>query len=405
MKIIDYLKYSLSDIIRNKKNFFLILILIMGFLIISCTLTYKNYIEKNVDLHVNNDIGFRTILVESDDEINNMENGEEYFFNRLSKIDSVKEVYNFKYYRYDARNVKEYPDGIIGLLYGSKNTLPKEIYGEKFDDNDTGVAICPLKFNPFYIDDEEKDIQYIDGKKILGTKFTISFDIPQEKNLSSKVYEKQYKIIGLYDAEIKNEYHNMCYISSKDIKELYDTISTRNDEIPTASLIVDDVKNVDKVLLEVNDYGYYAHMQSYIKYDYINNIHNTCNIIVLITSITITLLTILYIKKFNVSRSKKIGIEKTFGFNNKNVYIFGITKTILISLLSTLVGLIIYLLLFNLVSICFESYFFKEVKIFNYTMMSYFAGVIIIICIPVLINIIFDFLMCKKDVSQLLERK
>lgn len=414
MKMIDYLKYCFLKVIRNKKNIFLIIILIIGYLTISVSLTYKNYLAHDIANIVNGDVGFRSLTVspKQSKEIvdTSYKEGEDYnkIYNKILNVEHVLEILNFQYY-YNGVTPLEYENGTIAFLYGSENTLPKNIIGETIKKDDTGVAICPTKFNPFGMAGEQDIKKTIAGKDLLGTPLTIEEDIYDKvdgriKNTGKK-YKKQYKVIGLYDEVTANTGYNTCYISPRDSKELYEKVRLLEDgrEFSDVLVVLDSLKNVDKVRMELKKLGFEGETQSYIKTDYVDKVNNICNLVVFISCIGIFVLTLLYIKKMNLNNQKNIGIQKSLGFNKQQIQILSMFELLIISLISFIIGLIFTEVIYQIILIKFENYFFNNLNSINHSMINYYFGFIIILIFPLIINYLLVKISLKKQTISILK--
>jgi len=416
MKFKDKLNLATKKAFRDKKNIFLILTFIIGFLTIIAALTYKTYTKDDIENTIARDIGYRTIIVNyyGEDSYYDTSYGknEEYnkIFNKVLEIDHVVEIYNFVYFT-EGVSPLEYKDGIINFLYGSNNTIPQNIYGETINSNSTGVAICPLQFYPYSIDDYKTISEYIDGKTLLGTYITISEPIFKKENgkiiKTKETYNKKYKIVGLYDATQTDDGFSACYISAKDIKELHNTIlleANGERDFSTILAIVDDLKNVDTVINQLTEMGYKVETQSFIIYDDIEKINNICNTIMLIAITGIILLTLLFVKKINNMDLKNIGIEKAIGFNKKELCQISNIKIIILSSLSSTIGFILYSCIIFFLKIYFRKYLFFHQKPLNLNLTNILISFFIIIIIPLIINYILTSISTNKNVTKLLRR-
>lgn len=410
MNINNILKYSLLKVLRNKKNIFLMLILLIGFLLINCAISYRNYLSNDIDNQINKDLGYRSINVSLNEDSSYSEN-EEYSnkYNKLLDIDNILEIYNFQYYYYGAP-ILEYENGFVNFLYGSKNTIPDKIIGETISENDTGVAICPIKFYPYMFDEDEYDGNYIDGKDVLGTTISIEETIYSKENGkikdSKKTYKKKYKIVGLYDSSLTNDSYDSCFISAKDIKELYNTTYLESNDgrnYSTVLVIVDELKNVDNVLNKINTMGFTAEVQSYINYDYVNKIYFICNIVILLSCISIVILTLLYIKKSNNNSIKEIGIQRALGFDSITINIISTTQLFIIILISNLFGFIFTEIIYRIIKLKFNTYFFIHLIPFDHRIINYYPSLLATFLLPLIINGYFIRKRNKKNIIILLK--
>ncbi len=410
MNLKDIFKYSLYKVIRNKKNVFLILILVLGFLSIAGATAYRNYLSNDIDNQINKDLGYRSISVSLNGDSSYKED-EEYSseYNKLLDIDHVLEVYNFQYYYYGAP-ISEFENGFVNFLYGSKNTIPSNIIGETISENDTGVAICPTKFYPYMFDEENYDGNYINGKELIGTTLSVEEKIYTSDNGkvkdTGKTYKKKYKIVGLYDSSLTNDSYDSCFISAKDIKELYNTTyfeSNGGRNYSSVLVIVDNLKNVDEVLNKVNDMGFTAEIQSYVNYDYVNKINLICNIVIIISCVSLLFLTILYIKKSNLNYVKEIGIQRALGFDSFTINIISMFQLLIIIVISSILGLALTEILYNFIRLKYENYFFIHLIPFEHKIINYYPSIFVVFLLPLIINSLFIRKRSKKSIILLLK--
>lgn len=399
------LKLSFLKTIRNKK-YFLFLILFIGFLVITASLTYKKFMVENIQNIIEREIGYRTIIV-NDAENSSYNEFEDYNINykKILKINHVVEIYNFKYYIYST-NILEYENSFVDFYYGSQNTLPKNIIGRKYEDDETGVAICSKNFYPFDIETLGKNSDFINQDKILNSILTAEIDIltPIGKT-QKKSLEKSFKVVGLYDPKETDYGYNSCFLSPRDMKDLYTTtyigVNGRNQS--TVLVVVDDLKNVTAVLNKVKELGFHTEIQAFIDYDYIKKIYRTCDSVVFITCLTILILTILFIKKVNYSSIQEIGIQKSLGLNKKKIVLLNLLQIIFILIISLLLGILTTEILYVSALKYFNNYLIINFYSLEHYMINYCFGIIIILIVPILVDYFYLSKGYKKDVTNLLE--
>ena len=298
----------------------------------------------------------------------------------------------------------------VSFKYGSPNTLPKKIIGKIINSNDTGVAVCPVKFKDNVKDYYETD-NFIDGKELL--KNGISINVPIKEKIdgkltfSGKFYQKKYNVIGLYDPLETYDNYNTCYISASDIEDLYETAykAGNGNDLPIAHIIVDDLKNVDNVMQTLTDKGFSAFYQGVINYDHINEVNQICNIIIIISCIGIFILTILYIKKINNDNLQNMGIQKAYGYSNGNIQNFSMCELLIISFISIFISFILIESCYLIIRIFFEDYINLKDEIITHSMLSYWFGFLIILVVPIITNSLLNLFYNKKNAINLIRKK
>lgn len=409
MKVSDCIKFSFVKSFRNKNNIFFIIILTICSLTLMGVLTYRNYHLQNLDNKINKDISFRSIIVtpNSDEIIEHYEDKNyDYGYDNVKNLDHVLEIYNMDYNNYGVQSEtfkNDQFEGTIRLLYGSENSIPNNIIGTKINSTDTGVAICPTKFYPTITNDTTNLNKYIDGKDILNTSFKISETILKAvdgKNVNTGLfYEKTYKIVGLYNSSESLKYPFDCFISTRDMKELYDETLGEANENSVSSMIaiVDEQKNVEEVLEQISDLGFRAEVKAFVKTDFVNNLTLITNIIIFSSCIAIMLLAIFYVKKKNILNSNHIGIQQAFGFSNLDIQKNSLIEIVILNFISYIISIIIYEIIFTIISFTFADYFLYQVTTFNRNFLVYLIPFIVIIFLPSIINLFMVNNQLKKE--------
>lgn len=403
MKTKDSIKYALTTTFREKKNFYFILILMICTVVLIGTLTFKKLFSYDLENDSYNNLLYRKLIV-SPKDIHGVEY--DYHYEKLYDIKHVQEIYNM---RYDSigLNVKKYKNNIyngkIEVLYGTKNTLPKEIIGKGFEENDSGVAICAKNFYPS-INSYEKinlETKFLDGKELIGTSFKIDEPIYERINgklhESDETYSKEYKIIGVYDTSKTKDATYSCYISGEDARELYDTTSKvlNMNTLSPEIVVVDKNENIDYVITEIGKLGFRAERQIVINKSLLSNIKIISLFIVVVTIIVITLLTISYVKKKSLDDSFEIGLLKSLGFKIKDIQKISFYQIIVLIIFSFLLGCIVFEITFILLNTIFKNYLIYNNYMLKLFITPFVISMLIIIILPTLVN----YLYTKKKIK------
>lgn len=412
MKLKDCIKFTLIKVFRNSKNCYLIIVLMVCSLLFLGANTFRNIYFQNREYDFENLISYRKMLVfpSQEEHLKHYQDPNyDYGLEKVLDIDHVLELYDLNQDLLLIKSEQFFSDkhsGEFEFAYGSKFTLPSVTLGKNISETDTGVAICPMLFYPSL---ENKGVvkktDYLKDE-IIGKIFTIKEQI--YKNIDGKLtpsgmYEKDYKIVGLYDSQKSKDLHSTCYISSKDMSELYDT--TFKDVFLNNSLgkliVVDKFQNVDKVAKEIVNMGFRVEPQIVENESIITSVNLICIILCVISIITIIFISYLYIKKKNNNDSFSIGILKSLGFNNNQIQAIIFFETLWLTLISLLIGYVLFEIVYYMATLMCEDYLiYSNFLLYKYSMAHIYIIPIIII-FPLLINYFMVHLVLKKKSSDL----
>lgn len=353
VKISDCISFSLKTSKRNKHYKYTLLVFSLCTFLFMFGLTFRDNFVSYINNTITQNIGFRSLLVSP-----NLES-EDYGLSKIKNIQHVVDVYSSNY---DFASVlsdfkSEKYDGYIDLNYGSYATLPKNIIGESFDENDREVAICPINFYPsseaVSLGLDENKI--LNGYDLLGKEFEItyySYTFNGVKAVEDKAYTKKFTIIGLYNNEEVMTANNVCYVSANDIKEINNVGTLDDPENATVYgfvVVVDSKNNVSNVANELEKLGF---MQPTVKNELdtslVNTILLTCNILITIIMFGIIILSMFYIKKNIINNTQKIGLMMASGFTKKDIKKYYFIDNLIFSLLAFIVGFIVFLTIYIL---------------------------------------------------------
>ncbi|MEG2832070.1 MAG: hypothetical protein RR923_04735 [Bacilli bacterium] len=310
---------------------------------------FSNSLKNYSTSEINNNLNYRTLLIYGNPDI------KDYGLELITDTLHVKDVY-FSRYDFISSGISNYKnnfyDGKIGLFYGSDNTIPTIKVGRGFDVGETGSAICPQKFYPdsgawdFRINESK----VINGEKLLGKKFNITF----ENNSSKKKIIKQFKVVGLYDNKSVMHYNNECFIAPEDMVSIVDFVNPLEEgSIDSFLVLIDKISNLEKannlIKNKLNvEMDVFTRQQLDTKM--INQIINSVNIIFLIIVVIIFFTINFYSKKKIIKDEQIIEVLKTNGYENniiKNIYFLKLLTNVV---LSYFVSLIIFLIIFKIMS-------------------------------------------------------
>lgn len=403
--ISSILKYSYIKMIRNRKNIYYILTLVFATILIISSIAVSSYIDDFISKSINNNVGFRTLNVLPNYDY------DDYGIKILENNEHILESFNSIYsgITLESSFKNESLNGNITILYGSENNEPDVIMGRKIMNDDTGVAICPKNFYP---DDEIDDLKInenliIKDNELLNKKFILTYESSTYSNgffKTEKEYKKEFKIIGLYDNTKNLDMNNNCYISKNDMKSIIDVIYSKWDDssIHSTYSIIDDIKNVDKVIKELKTYGFSSSPKLSIDYEFFNKIQLFAKVIFVIVLIFVLVLSILFLHKKIINELTDIGLLKTVGFSKLNIIFIYLFEITMICFISLIIGFII----FNFVYVLLSNNIFNSFKYIgidlNNKISFYIKTSLIITIIPIIACLIIILINYRKDASKLI---
>lgn len=333
MNIEDYFRVSLLNLLRDKKRFIYIFVTLICVILCLGLFVFKANVDKIIDITLKKEIGYRTLSVSPRTEVSSIMIGKEQKFDikrdieELLNIEYVLDVYNGNYgmivLTSDLANDKI--DGTVTLLRGYPKTLPPIIEGRTFVDGEKGVAICPKYFYPNFDPLIMNKNDVIDGRKLLNNNFTVSYNdyvldnfLKQQKN---NTFTKTFKIVGIYDTSERMNDSGVCYISINDLIEISDTENSwLKNNVPALDIVVDDVKNLEYVINQVEELGFEnMGLRAHLDMKMIQTIRLSIVIIFSLILSTIIVLTSSYVKKKINREEKTIGILRTSGYSKKAI--------------------------------------------------------------------------------------
>ena len=331
MKLSDMINLSFLNIKSNKfKNIIYLLIMLVLFLLLSIVFTGTKSIYNFFSKQLNSNIDLRIISLKL-----NYENKEKEL-NNIKSL-NLKEViaYYDSYYLINLSlsdnndfNFSEYKNPNIAVYEYLDNYNIKVNSGRLIENN--GEIICSSSFAPLGYVSDAKDIKNITNK--INNNLDINYNkkyypIKGEEKII-KTYNKSFKLVGTYDIKQDLNYYNVCYISTDDYNEIKknslpvwesDEQEINNEKIKSrnAYLIVNDYKNVNKILKILIDKGYDAVVDSELDMELYYLIQNILKYVCLGTIILSTITIYLFIKSIIKENINNIKLYKLLGYDNK----------------------------------------------------------------------------------------
>lgn len=266
-------------------------------------------------------------------------------------------------------------DSTVEAYTADNLSLPKIEYGTNFPDDQGFYMVCPTTMYPnsiltgnninFKITNKDR----IDMQQYLNK--TIQFQFENVNNMNIKKESIDIKIVGLYEVDKRSLDDNTCYINENAKKYIYDTL---NKDLPSyieqsnpeaAVIIIDDIKNLEKVENELSKIGYRLDPYTIIDPNFLQDtkkINKTYSL--LLSYICIILLFIIFFKNTK-NRLEHNKLLKYLGAKNNNIYLINITHNMLILLLAFIISIILSIIYRGLleVIIYFRPFLFSKKEI------------------------------------------
>ncbi|MDD4831527.1 MAG: ABC transporter permease [Bacilli bacterium] len=371
MSIKDYFNIALTNMFRNKKNRFYIVVMVLCSLV-AVTIVFLGYNLLNIlNNDMKNQIDLRTFNIDpkTTPEILGNPNKEERnsvisklreaAIKELLTIDHVQLVTKSEYSEFYADTSDFKLEGNVTFLYATEKSLPQIVAGRSFKDGESGVAICPVNFfpNPTNPDDlgvlgiptvNKKDLIY--GKELLGKKFTATYDEYKLEGSMPEIvgtHSKKIEIIGLYSNAGSMSSNDACYVPGEDIVEMCHNanfVCASDQEHIDITVVVDKIENVDYFATSAVALGFSPYPEPIVKYDstLVKTIEIALVILISLVLGTVSIITLSYIKKKVLNESKTIGILRSCGYTKKTIKKIYLLENIFTNSLSYLIALIIF---------------------------------------------------------------
>lgn len=409
MKFLDLIKLSILNIKSNKfKSIIYLLVMLILFLLISITFTGTSSIFNFFDKQFNSYLDLKTISLKLDSmnkekELNNIKslNIKEvvaYYDDYYSLNLSLSSNKDFNFDNYTKPNI------VVYEYLNNYNINPD--YGRGI--LNSGEIICSSSFAPLGYVSDTKDILDI-SNKINNNLDVIYYQKYYPKEGESKVnqtYNKSFKLVGTYDIKEDLNYYNVCYISKDDYNEIVsNSMSIWEDDKQkilsdknlsyNAYLIVNEYKNVNKVLNILKEKGYYATSENELDMDLYNLTQNILKYICGGILILLIIIIYLFIKNVIKENNDNINLYKLIGYNNKIINNIFKLEYIILTLMSFVIHLLLMPLIKSIIMKLMSS--FPEANILTINI-NYLGSILFMIYTCILIMLIFKLKLNRKEV-------
>lgn len=386
MKYFEYIK---NNIARKKSNIYFIISLFILSVVLLVAFSFKDTFMNNIDMSFKYSISARSFLVLPKNSITSDMTAEEfenyeYDYDSIKKINHVIAVTNMTNpFTLETDFKNSYYDGTIGVDYANESLI-KSLTGEKFiTADDYGVAICPRKFYPgSYQYDERAKLKFYD-ESLIGKEFNGTYDIYSRNDdgevLVSSYGTKKFKIVGLYDPVVGDEY-NVCYIGGKEFEDITKSfIMINSDGISSIRVIVDNSENNKYVINELSKLGLKATRVLEYDEEIISSVKLIVAIIIAAIIIFVIFISELYVKKGIIKNNNNIKLLYSLGFSKKEIVKIYTCNLLIIQIISFVTSLVAFFII-----ILLNKYLPIDVSTID--LMSIVISLFIMFIIPLLVN-------------------
>ena len=182
-----------------------------------------------------------------------------------------------------------------------------------------------------------------------------------------------------------------CYVSAKDLDELYDVFwSFMNPDSISATIVkVDDRSNMSYVMQEISALGYRV-TGPQMGFDSGTPIivEMICNAIVAVVIVVTIVLTIAYVKKKILNDSYDIGLLKALGYQKNDILKINVAQIIMIALVGYVIGLFMFEIVYWLTRDLFYGYILWNHFVIKHYLIGYIVALVIVLTVPAIVDMI-----------------
>lgn len=352
----NYFYLNFKYVSNHKKTFLIqVLLFLICFFVFFISFSIYQFIDQYVNDMMNKNLLYRTLYVNID--VPSLKKEKMLELEKMQHVILVTDTYD----AYGTVPIwkNEKMDGYIHLVNGSKDVYPSIKYGRKLDSNKTGEMVCSESILPDSMGMESKDLylsDYQNIKKLLNQTISIEYqalDYSKGQPVLFRLYQSDFKIVGLYSKEYNLFDTNTCYVNDEDIHVIDQRITNNYyDYYPESStiyVIVDKAENLDITMTELLSMGYQTDLSVHFDNGIIYGVRYLSVFIAGIILIFTIIMMYLYIGRFLKKKETEIGILKALGYRedqiSKLMTIQVFTLLFVAVMLSILLYTILYLLL------------------------------------------------------------
>ncbi len=313
--------------------FFVMLSTVLIMLSVNIIIPLSDNIQTKIINHITNREIYDTYRGKTDEQT--IKND----IKKIKKLDHVEDIYLMPY----SLTVSE-----TSGVYFSQHMLdcfhngyePTITAGRNFKKGDDKVALVPQIMKDF--NESENQINEIDGKSLIGK--TLKFSDENQNKIKVKVIGAYRTVDPLFSGDEIIIPRTALIDYNNRVKNNSDIPSSVSEE-KEYKILVDDAKNVERVLNEASEITYVSKANPVVD----ASSYSVAMMILLAISVLFTVMVILGIYMFlknNISsRIDEIALYRSFGYKSKNIFYVLFTEHLIFGLISIIAGLIITQLL------------------------------------------------------------
>lgn len=396
-------KNSIINFVRDKKHIISIVLISVIFALVILCFSFRKSLNDYWNSSVEKLVDYRTYVVNFDEQKYNVETAIEKAKTYTHVVEAFDESSYLISMKVNDKNIVSSDDNGI-FLVGTISDPIKLVAGENLDsvpEKDNPI-ICAKQFYPF-VEFEQRDYitsKSVDISNLLNKNISLSFVSSEEKN--------NFRVVGLYDAKENHTEGNVCYANLSTIKKLnekyqHDIYFEENSDRNYIFIVIDNIKNENAVLNELNEEGFTNAMPILsINKDMGNSVINLMFVISgIIVILSIAIILFLSIKKIN-KRKKDYSIMKTTGYSNRQI----LSLYILELIYEFLTAFIISIGLYYLILYCFHNLYISDKIVFydlkiNISVISLVINIVISIIMCIFVAIYFNYKLKKNQIKTL----
>lgn len=347
---------SKKNVAKNKNNIFIITLLTICFLLIVLSFSFVKTLDNYLVKGIMNDISYKTLFVGPKPDVET----EEELISKLKKIEHVIDVFPDRENSYVLSLSKLGKENVIGSFFIvgiSDENMIEVSHGRKISNENE--IICPNIFYPN--DDLEskttlKPNEFFQMQRYLGEKVLSNYFVYIDDE-NRDIRSLELSIVGTYSNNPSYIDENICYASRTLIRKIFDEAYQHIDlsqQLDSIIVRVDDIKNINRVIREIEKDNYFVTPAVYVDHQFINSIKYLSYTILFITTI-ISICLISYINKKGINDKKsEINVFRGLGYSKKEIsrilFLENLYLGVLTSLISCVIVFLIWLTLMTLIS-------------------------------------------------------
>ena len=339
------LSLSLKRTLRNKKNYFLLVVLMICFVITAVSFVIQDNITSYINDSFYKELEFRIVIAENNLDAETRE--------ELEANEHVVTVTNrFQLYSYvytdDFKDLGYF--GNLELNLGINGIVPPVILGENLTEDKTGMMICPYYFYP----GERLTYENIQEKGALNPKDYLNKDVHIYYNHSdidengqeiTKRFDQTFKIIGFYDNTSTVTSGGACYITYDDKQEIVNNLGYNTSEIMQNQsnwIVMDDTNSYDEIISILQKHGNDGFRDAYFNENTIADWYLTVRLIIIVSVFASFMIVLNFVYKHILSNLKDYQLRISLGYQKKDIVIEKITELTIIVILAIIIGVFLF---------------------------------------------------------------